>query len=59
MFRNEHLDDDDWTLAIDWGDNIPKVPEFHLEDPSLLVLESDAKKIQSIMSKMSFLLFRF
>lgn len=47
MFRNEHLDDDEWTMAINWGDNDPKLPEFHMEDPSLLVLESEAAKIQS------------
>lgn len=46
MFRNEHLDDDDWTLAINWGDNTPKIAEFHLDDPSLLVLQSEATKIQ-------------
>ncbi len=47
MFRNEHLDDDDWTMAINWGDNNPKLPEFHMEDPSLLVLESEVAKIES------------
>ena len=49
MFRNEHLDDDDWTLAINWGDNTPKIAEFHLDDPSLLVLQSEATKIQGIL----------
>ena len=51
MYRNEHLDDDDWTRAINWGDNDPKLPEFHLDDPTLLVLENEADLIKSISSR--------
>jgi transcription initiation factor TFIID subunit 1, fungi type len=48
MFRNEHLDDDEWTQAIIWDDEtIPKQPEFHLDDPTLVIVESEVDRIKN------------
>ncbi|KAJ3368951.1 hypothetical protein HDU91_000171 [Kappamyces sp. JEL0680] len=45
MFRNEHLDDDEWIKAIAWGDEDPELPKFHLDDPTLPVLQDEAELI--------------
>ena len=47
MFRNAYLEDDEWTRAISWGDNEPEPVKFHLEDPTLLVLEEEAEMIKN------------
>jgi hypothetical protein len=47
-FRNELVDDDEWTNAIVWDDaNPPPQPEFHLNDPTLVIVESEVEKIKN------------
>lgn len=58
MYRNEHLDDEEWTNAINWGDGQVVVPEFHLDDPTLLVLEEEADLIKSKKHFNYLILFR-
>lgn len=53
MFRNEHLESDEWTLAINWGDNNVVLGEFHLDDPSLLLLQEDADFIKGLSPSLS------
>jgi hypothetical protein len=49
MFRNENLDDMGWTKAIAWDQSAIELPKFHLDDPTLLVLEREAEAIESIL----------
>ncbi|KAJ3276830.1 hypothetical protein HDV01_002885 [Terramyces sp. JEL0728] len=42
MFRNEHLEDDSWVEAIFWENDEPYKPiEFHMDDPTLVMLQSE------------------
>ena len=55
MYRNEHLDDEEWILSINWGDNVPRKQEFHLDDPTLLILQDEVDHIKgkSVLTKLS------
>jgi hypothetical protein len=49
MYRNEHLDDEEWILSINWGDNEPRKQEFHLDDPTLLILQDEVDHIKGLV----------
>lgn len=45
MFRNEHLDDMDWTDSITWDSTPATQPLFHMDDPTLLILQEEVDKV--------------
>ena len=48
MFRNERLDDQRWTETIIWDDpEKAKSFEFQLDDPTLVLLQSEVDEIQN------------
>jgi hypothetical protein len=48
MFRNEHLDAGTWVDNIIWDESCAsKCPEFHMDDPTLVILQEEVDEIKS------------
>jgi hypothetical protein len=51
MFRNTNLEDDKWVNAIVWDEDAPREEmEFHMDDPTLVILQEEVEEIKSILT---------
>jgi transcription initiation factor TFIID subunit 1 len=49
MFRNTHLENEKWLESIAWEmDKMGQKMEFHMDDPTIVILQSEAQEIKSI-----------